>query len=159
SVRMRWPSDLILLALRIAVIVASVLAVARPVLLTPSRLHAWNARIARAIVVDTSESMSRAAAGAPVAHAAAVEAADAESSNAAYVRRVEDPDLRNGLRRALAWVTAAPPARREVVVISDFQQGSLGAEDIAAAPATVGFRFVRVGTPESTRTLAGLELL
>ena len=159
SARIGWPSDLALLALRIALVVASVLAVARPILLTQSRLNAWNERIARAVVLDTSESMSRAARGGPSAAEAAVAAATAEGRGAAYVRRVEDADLRSGLRRALAWVATAPPAQREVVVISDFQQGALGAADIARVPATVGLRFVRVGNAESARTMAGLELL
>jgi Aerotolerance regulator N-terminal len=158
AVRMRWPSDLLLLALRIAVVATSVVAVAHPVVLTPSRLEKWNARIARAIVVDSSDSMDRGRAGSGTPTAAASEASDAEKRGATYTVLLDDPDLRSGLRRALAWAEAAPPARREIVVISDFQRGSLTRADVAAVPKTVGLRFVRVGDAENAKTVTGLEL-
>jgi len=159
AVRVRWPSDLLLLALRVAVIAASVLAIARPIVLTPSRLEAWNARIARAIVVDTSESMGRADGTARPPSSASAEASDAERSGATYVMRVDDPALGAGLRRAVAWLDTAPPARREIVVVSDFQRGSLTAADLSPVPATIGVRFVRVGDIPGSRTVPGLELL
>ena len=159
SVRVRWPSDLVLLALRVALITAAVLAVARPIVLAPSRLRSWNARIARAVVVDTSESMRRGSAGAQTPASAATEAADVEQVRATYGFRIEEGDVHSGLRRALAWIEHAPPARREVVVISDFQRGVLTAADVAEVPASIGLRFVRVGSSEDTRTIPGLTLL
>ena len=63
AVRLRSPSDWSLLAVRTAIVVAAVLALAQPVWLTPARLARWNALTAKAILVDGSESMrlSRAA--------------------------------------------------------------------------------------------------
>ncbi len=57
SVRLRAPSDLRLLALRVTIVALAGLACAQPLWITPAREAAWNARIARAIVVDASESM------------------------------------------------------------------------------------------------------
>jgi Aerotolerance regulator N-terminal len=158
AVRMRWPSDFLLLALRIAVVATSVVAVAHPVVLTRSRLEKWDDRIARAIVVDSSDSMDRGRAGSGTPTAAASEASDAEKRGATYTVLLDDPDLRIGLRRAIAWAEAAPPARREIVVISDFQRGSLTRADVASVPKTVGLRFVRVGDAENAKTVTGLEL-
>ena len=52
AVRMRLPSDLGLLALRVAIVAAAIGAAAQPLVLTTRRLDAWNTRTARAIVVD-----------------------------------------------------------------------------------------------------------
>ena len=57
AVRLRPPSDLLLLALRLATLGLAVVALAQPLLLAPARVAAWNARLARAVVVDVSDSM------------------------------------------------------------------------------------------------------
>ena len=54
AVRLRPPSDWLLLALRLATLGLAVLALAQPLLLAPARVAAWNARLARAVVVDVS---------------------------------------------------------------------------------------------------------
>ncbi len=151
AVRPRRPSDLGLLLLRMGIVAAAVIASARPLFLSPWRVSGWNARLARAIVVDTSASMTRpdAAGRTPLSVANAI--ADAEGRSAYTSYRVESPDLGEGLRRALRQLEHAPPARKEVVVLSDFQQGTVGNRSIATVPAGVGLRFVRAGTPARTR--------
>ena len=57
AVRLRRPSDLGLLLLRLAIVAAAILAAAQPLVLTPWRQARWNARVARAVVVDTSRSI------------------------------------------------------------------------------------------------------
>lgn len=152
AVRLRGPSDLGLLLLRLAILGVAVCAMARPVVLTSGRVNGWNARAVRAIVVDTSESMTASA-------AAAREAADAERQSAHEAIRIDTPDLREGLRRAAASLPIAQPGRREIVLVSDFQAGLLADADIAHVPRDTGLRFHRVGTAtSSSRTFAGLRL-
>jgi hypothetical protein len=82
AIRLRRLADPWLLLLRVAAMGFAACALAQPVWLTESRLSGWNARVARAIVVDTSDSMSLYG-----ARTAAREAADAESRAAITARR------------------------------------------------------------------------
>ena len=59
AARLRTPSDLPLLALRVAIVAAAAIAAAQPFLVTGWRRAAWEQRVARALVIDTSESMAR----------------------------------------------------------------------------------------------------
>ena len=43
--------------------------------------------------------------------------------------------LADGIRRAVLWLDAAPPARREIVIASPFPIGSITQADVAAVPA------------------------
>lgn len=132
SARLRLPADVWLLLLRIAIIACAALALARPLLLTGARTDAWAERIARVVIVDVSES-----AGAPVGEAAA-----AELQSATYAHRIDAADPGAAMREAGAWLEAAPPARREIVVLSDFQRGSVTAAEVSAVPGAIGIRFV-----------------
>ncbi len=152
AVRLRLPSDVTLLILRITIVTTAVCAFARPVFVTSARMRAWNERIARAVVVDISPSMTQAS-------AAVASTADVELRSASDAVRIESADLADGLRRAAASLSDAPPARREIVVISDFQRGALGAPDVAAVPGGLGLRFVRVGDPGTIRQVEGPALL
>lgn len=135
SLRLRTPDDVLLLVLRTAAIVAAVLALAGPIVLTQARSAAWNDRIVRAVVVDTSAS----------AAAARDDARVSSALDGAYVSRRFDADrVREGLGRAAGWLDSAPPGRREVVVVSDLQAGSLNAADLAALPGGTGIRFERL---------------
>jgi hypothetical protein len=138
SVRLHAPSDLLLLALRVAIVALAALACAQPLWITPAREAAWNARVARAIVIDASESMRDSAA------AEAVRATVARESAAFTSRTFESADIGDGIRRAVAWFGHVPPARREVIVISDFQLGSMTGAKVGNVPASVGLRFERV---------------
>jgi len=152
AVRLRAPDDRLLFLLRLAIVALAVCAVAQPVVLTSGRMRAWDSTVARAVVVDVSGSM------APLARDAAA-VADDEMRSAAIAFRIDAGDLDEGLRRAAAGLTHAPPARREVVVISDFQRGALTPQALGAVHATVGVRFVRVGGAVDGRTIDGTPLL
>lgn len=151
TVRVRLPSDLLLLMLRLAIVALAVLALAQPVLLIPARIAFWNSRLARAVVTDVSDSMK------PWAQAAA-QAGRGEAQSAAFTFELPQDDLRTGLRRAMSALAAAPPARREIVVISDFQWGALRPGDLDVVPAEVGLRFVQVGSPQTARRVPGVDL-
>jgi hypothetical protein len=159
AVRIRRPSDLLLMLLRVAAVALAVVAAAGPVLLTSGRLDRWNRETARAIVVDVSDSMRVAEPdGIPPARAAS-DAATVEEQSARYATRIESTDLARAIGRAAAWLADAPPARREVVVVSDFQRGGFEAHAIANLDQRVGVRLVQVGRAISERQIAGPELL
>ena len=121
SMRRRMLDDVPLLAVRIAILVAAIAALAAPLLVTAARQREWNARV----VTET----------------------------------VQAEDLRDGLRRAVAVLQKAPPARREIVASSAFPIGSLTAADIAAVPASIGLRFERIGGLPETRTVTDARVL
>jgi hypothetical protein len=135
SLRLRRPDDVLLLVLRTAAIAAAVVALAGPIILTQARNAAWNDRIVRAVVVDTSASTV------PVQDDARVSSALAGAS---VSRRFDAERLSDGLARAGRWLDGAPPGRREVVVVSDLQAGSLNAAALTALPGGTGIRFERL---------------
>jgi hypothetical protein len=57
AVRLRPPTDPLLLLVRLAIAALAVVALARPVFVTAARQRAWNGRTARAIVIDASAAM------------------------------------------------------------------------------------------------------
>ena len=142
AVRVHRPADPVLLALRVAIVTAAVLAAAQPVVLAGWRERAWNQRTARAIVVDTSAS---------VPDGAAARLADQEAQGVFASARVPSPDLGDAIRRATDWLETAPPARQEIVIVSDFQRGALDAFDLASVPPAVGIRTVSAGAPVPPR--------
>jgi len=159
AVRMRLPSDVALMFVRVAIVALSIVALAGPIVLTAARTAAWNSRTARAVVVDTSDSMGVPdATGVPPERAAA-EAAAAELASATYGVRLEARDLRQGMARASAWLAASPPARREVVVISDFQRGGLTRTTTVSMDGGVGVRFVPIGRRAETSSFEGARVL
>lgn len=145
AVRFRRPSDVGLLFLRGAIVMAAVLACAQPVLLSAWRTGRWNQRTARAVVVDTSRSMP--------AEPQTARLADQELQAAFASARFADPDVRSGVQRAVDWLSHMPPARREIVIVSDFQRGTIDAETLARIPSSVGLRFIRAGAPSTTAPL------
>ena len=134
-VRVRMPTDVPLLLLRMAIVACAALALARPLFLTGSRAAAWADRVARVVVVDV---------GNPEATAAANEAASAELQAATFSQQIDAAQPGSVLRRASAWLNDAPPARREIVVISDFRLGVLDDSLVRSIPETIGVRFVPV---------------
>ena len=141
--RRRRVHDPGLLALRIGIIAAAVAALAGPLWLTADRRAAIASARTRAIVVDTSASLSRPVAGGREAVAVARERAQQLAADTSVSRVVESDDLSGGLTRALGWL-GAQPGQREVVLISDFQTGSIDAADLARVPADTGVRIERV---------------
>lgn len=141
AVRVRRPSDLLLLLLRMAIVTCAALALAAPLVITASRRAAWDGRRIVAIAIDRSSS---------VESSAATEAAAAESGAATASRMFEDVDVGSATQRAAAWLRRSPPGRQELVIISDFQEGSMTAADLGVVPEVAGVRAVRVPTRPST---------
>jgi aerotolerance regulator-like protein len=159
AVRLRLPADWLLLVVRLAIVAATVTAVAGPVVVPPSRVRAWNGRTARAVIVDTP-------AGIPAADAprkglldAAREVAAIEERAALTAVRIESVSVSDALVRATNWLSQAPPARREIVVISGFPEGTVWDGALDAVPVDVGLRFVRVGEQIASRRLTSSTLL
>jgi len=148
AVRLRSPSDVGLLILRMGIVTAAVLAVAQPLLVTAARTRAWNARVARAVIVDTSPSVPAAIAG---------RLADEAAKDAFVSRRFDSGDVHDALRRASEWLATASAPRRAVVVVSDFQRGAIDEADIAGIPASTGIVVVRAGTPAAAGRLGKTE--
>jgi hypothetical protein len=159
AVHVRLPSDWLLMALRMAAVALAICAVARPIVVTSARVNRWNARTARAVVIDTSDSMRRATSARGSGQQAASEAAEAELSTAAYGRRFDADDLTLGLTRAAAWLSSTPPARRELVVVSDFQRGAFDPKALASVPDAAGVRLVQVGDSVDRHAVPGTELI
>jgi aerotolerance regulator-like protein len=152
AVRLRLPSDFWLLTLRVMIVCAAAAALAQPLFVTPARRSGWNARISRAIVVDISASVAKGA-------RQREEAAAAEARGAVYATRIDVDRLGTGLVRAVGALAAAPPSRREIVVISDLPQNSLTSADVARVPGDVGLRFVAVDAPPMTDMFRGDTVL
>ncbi len=155
AVRLRQPTDVWLLILRLSTVAFAVAACAQPLFVTSWRLAGWNGRVARAIVIDSSPSMKLTDGSGRVPAALAAEIARAEETNAFQATRLEAADVNEGLTRAARLLDAMPPARREIVVVSDFQQKALDSRALAAIPKEVGLRFVRAGTAPSRREWTG----
>jgi hypothetical protein len=145
AVRLRRPSDIGLMILRLAIVAAAVIAVAQPIVVTPRRVAQWNARTVRAVILDTGRGMPD---GGEAARLAQQEMA------AFQAQQFAGSSPRDALARAVTWLAGTPPGRREVVIISDFQQGALDAVDLAVLPAGVGVRLVRAGTHPAARDVS-----
>jgi hypothetical protein len=127
--RHRLLSDPGLLAVRMAIVAAAAAAFLETLPAAPWQHRAWNARLVRAVVVD-----ARVATSTP-------SAADPGPSHAAT--RIDSANLADGVGRALSWLADAAPARRELVVVSDFPLGSVERLGLHAVPRHVGVRLVR----------------
>jgi hypothetical protein len=145
SIRRHVFDDIALLAVRSAIIAAAVTAWAGPLIVTPARRASWNARIARAIVVD------RGTADRP--------APQPGSEPPFRSQRFEAVSMSDGINRAVAWLDAAPPARRELVIAGHLTIGSVGEADIAGVPREIGIRFERVGALPAERSVEAAPLL
>ena len=143
AVRMKAPSDVGLLLVRMAIVASAALALARPLWLTDARRDAWDARIARVIVVDETQ---------PLATDTVDGILRAETEGARHRLVVHATDVASALQRAADWLAHAPPARREIVVISSFAHGALSAADVADVPQSFGLRFVSVDPQPSGGT-------
>ena len=189
AIRRHVVDDWALLAVRAAILAAAVAALAGPLVITAARRQSWDRRIVRAVVVDLDVAPSFPASARVPDGRATARLADqpppglrrsAEASakaEAPEARMRQDGDrgperaalhlsrefiatsLSDGIRRAVAWLENAPPARRELVVVSRFAIGSLTAADVAAVPASIGIRFERTGTLPTTRTVPAGRVL
>lgn len=145
AVRIRRPSDLGLMMLRIAIVAAAVAAAAQPIVMSRWRLSQWNARTIRALVIDTGSGGQ--------ASADTMRLAEQEARGF-QVQRFAGTDLRDLMARAAAWLDDAAPGRREIVVVSDFQRGEFDADDVAGLPSGIGLRMIRAATQPAARDVA-----
>lgn len=138
-----WP----LLLVRAAILAIAVAALGGPLLITSQRERAWQARVARAVVVADADRDGVQGAGAGSADVPSDEIANAFASRVIAAT----PRLADALRTAVEWLSTQPPAAREIVIAGDLRIGALDEADLAVVPAHVGIRFLpdATSTPES----------
>lgn len=141
AVRLRAITDWPLLVVRCAIVATAALALARPLLVTPARRDVWNARTVRAIVVDTSPTVGP-----------ALPVVDEERRGAFRSTVIRSPGVEEAIVEARRWLEEAPPARREIVVVSDFQIGTIDQLAIDRVPASSGLRLRQI--PSITTPIA-----
>lgn len=147
--------DAMLLFVRLMVLVAAVVALARP-LVPDGAAVAAGSGLAVAIIVDTSASVQRATLPGGGASdgargdesgntrgAAAPATADSVASGATTRLTIFTADPAAEIPGAAAWLRLQA-GDRELVLISDFQVGSVAADDFASVPPTVAIRTVRI---------------
>lgn len=156
AVRRRRLSDWLLLAVRLLILAAAVAALADPFFLNDSRRAAWASRVARAIVVDTSGAASATPGTAsPVMPETTTAAVRAEEASAFASTVIASANLQAGVARGLAWLSTAPPAAREIVIVSPLTRGRVSAAVSESLPVHVGLRFARVGPAIDERVANG----
>ena len=141
ALRRRSIQDAALLVCRIAVIAIAALALAGPVLRTPSRTAGHANRISRAIVTIGSGDQSAIAA-----------AATGAIASATFTRAV----VADALADAARWLDRQPPSAREIVVIGDLHRGAVDESDLLSVPPPIGLRFVPIARsppPEQTMSI------
>jgi hypothetical protein len=138
-------SDVALLVLRIAIVAAAAIALAQPVWVSPDRARQLGNQLARAVIVDTSASMSRpsAATGAGGRALDVARQRAAEAAGATISRIVEAEEPASTIPAAVTWLLAQP-MRRELTIVSDFQTSALTSADVERVPAGIGVRLVQV---------------
>jgi len=132
--RRRAVRDPWLLALRLGLLGAAVVAAAGPLVVSASRRAGWASRVVRAIVVD----------GGAAARGALEARATAARDGALASEVVVAEPLDAGVGRAVAWLAQQPPARREIVFVGDGRWGSLSPTVRDVVPAAIGLRLARV---------------
>jgi hypothetical protein len=154
--------DVPLLIVRLGIIAAAVAALAQPLLQTNRRASAAS-RIVRAIVVDTSASMQRPLIGGSGSLAdSAFGVATATAASAARAVVVSTANAAYAIAGATEWLKQQH-GTHELVIVSDFQQGTIDSLALSAVPSRFGVRLVRVaGTPIDSsfavRTAGTLQL-
>ncbi|MEX0907165.1 MAG: BatA domain-containing protein [Gemmatimonadota bacterium] len=145
------PTDVLLLALRMGILTAAVAALAQPYF-TGIDSPAMQSSVTRVVVVDTSASMQRqtSTSGERALDSARRAAAAAGASSPAAAGSpgtvgmiIETADPATAVAGAVAWLVSRPGAG-ELVVISDFQRGSLDPLDLAAVPRHIGLELQRM---------------
>jgi hypothetical protein len=147
AVRARRLEDWPLLVLRCLIVAVAVAALAQPWLALEGRDAATGRAAALAVIVDGSDSMARRTASGEPALEAARQAAAGVVEGASAATTIESADLVAGVAAAQAWLDATrrdEGGAAEIVVISDFQRGSIAAEDLSAVPQATGIRLLKI---------------
>jgi hypothetical protein len=131
--------DLLLLAVRMAILVAAVAALAQPLLLTAHRKSDFDGSLARAVIVDTSASMQRQTAAGERAIDVAMRRAHqlADSASPGIVLTTATPS--GAIAGATEWLNRQP-GQRELVIASDFQAGTVAPIDLKGVATEIGVR-------------------
>ena len=150
------PSDVLLLLLRCGVIAAAALALAQPLWMSAARSRRATTP-ARAIIVDTSASMLRLTSGGQRALEQARDLARrmVDSSREAMVLETGRPGVI--IAGAASWLERRS-GLREVVIVSDFQEGAVQDGDLDALLPGIGLRPLRVSpvvAPSDTSPRSG----
>jgi hypothetical protein len=141
--------DPLLLACRVAIVAVAALALAQPLLMTSGRRRVLDRGLARAIIVDTSASMRRATIRGPALVDSALTLGASLAAEAQTSVVVPTPDPALAIDGAVAWV--AKQARRgEIMIISDFQLGTIDRGDLRGVPSTVGIGLRRIAARDSS---------
>jgi hypothetical protein len=155
AIRRHVLEDVLLLAIRAAIVAAAVAALAGPLVVSRTQRQAWNVRVVRAIVVDDIARAASASARNPFERATV----DKLQPPAFLSQTFEARALSDGIPRAVAWLENAPPARRELVIVGPLALGSVSADDLAAIPPGIGIRFEQSGGLPAERSIAGGRVL
>ena len=149
--RQRRLSDVPLLLLRLGILAAATMALARPVFGRATRDASAARAGSRAIVIDSSASMRRVGANGRHALDTARALATRTADSAATSTILESGAPASAIPGAIAWL-ATQPVPRELVVLSDFQRGTLDAAAAATVPTGMGLRLVPIvsAAPDST---------
>ncbi len=143
SIRRHVLEDVLLLAIRAAIVAAAVAALAGPLIVTRTQREAWNARVVRASVVQGADGAQR-----------------FQPSDRPFLSQTfETPAVADAIPRAVAWLENAPPARRELVIVGPLALGSVSADDLAAISPDIGIRFEPSGGLPIERSVAGGRVL
>lgn len=147
-------TDIPLLLVRLAILLIATLALTGPLWLSAVRKQTINSTMARIIVVDTSASMMRASTGGRTPADSARVLAQAFAAEAQASLIVETPAPSAVLAGASAWLRAQG-VRGEIVVLSDFQIGTVDAASVSRIAPGFGVRMLRVPSTPSATTDSG----
>jgi hypothetical protein len=132
----RWARlrDPALLASRVAVVCLAALAFAGPVVVTPGREQAARRETARAVVSDGGG-----------------DRVDEERRGVVASEVFVRPSLRDAVDEAAQWLADQTAYRRELVVVSAFRRGRVGASTFQALGTDAGVRLVRISSDPPVR--------
>lgn len=144
------PSDVLLLMLRCAVVLAAVLGLSQPRWSNAERSRAARVPV-RAIIVDTGSSMLRLTSdGSTALQRARLRSLQMlDSAREAMVIETDQPGV--NVAGAASWLVGRS-GLRELVIISDFQAGSVAEGHLASVLPGIGIRLERERVPASAAT-------
>lgn len=143
--------DLLLLLVRVAILLAAVAALAQPLLRATGK-SSLETTIARAIVIDTSASMSRRTTSGERAIDAAKTQAKSLATEAPSSTTIETSNPARAIVGAAAWLDRQP-SRGELVIVSDFQAGTIDSTSLASISASHGIELVKVASAPASGSI------
>jgi predicted nucleic acid-binding protein len=146
------PSHLLILAVRVAALLLAIAALAQPLLMTGDRSRRSDEYLSRVIVVDTSFSMSRLSPDGRRAMDVALERAEMlrREASAALVVGSAAPALE--LSAAAEWL-GLQRGRKELVLLSDFQLGTIDSTALGRIADNVALEMVVLPLAADSTTL------